>query len=191
MAQEHKKLTISNIITISRLIMLPFIVLFLIEQRRIIAFIVMLVSLLSDTVDGYLARKLHQESEIGKILDPLCDKISLAVILGTLLLMNSIPLWVVIIIMARDMLILLGSFIILRRQGLVYKSNLFGKIAGFLFGALILAFTLNLKYLGTILLYIAIPIMILAFTTYVHRYFLAITAANQDLSKNIHKEYQT
>jgi cardiolipin synthase len=166
-----KRLTISNVITISRLVMLPFIVIFLINQKPRVAFIIMLISFLSDAVDGYLARKLHQESELGKLLDPLCDKISLAVILVTLLVINSIPVWIVIIVVARDFLILLGSLIILRRRALVFKSNLFGKITGFLFGALILSFTINLKQLGTVLLYITIPMMIVTFITYVNRYF--------------------
>jgi len=172
--RTDQRFTTANFITISRLIMLPFIIVFLVAQRRFAAFVIMLVSLTTDILDGFIARKLHQESEFGKILDPLCDKISLAVILVTLLLLNSIPLWVVLVIIARDVLILIGSFVILKRRQLVFKSNIFGKIAGFLFGALILAFTINLTKTGMILLYIAVPMMILAFITYLYRYFKAI-----------------
>jgi len=167
-----KKWTISNIITISRLILLPFIVYFLLQKMSIIAFIFMLVSLLSDAIDGYIARKFHQESNLGKFLDPLCDKISLAVVLVTLLLINAVPSWMVILIVARDFLILLGSYIILRQRSVVFKSNLWGKITGFLFGGTILAFTINFRSAGMLLLYITIPIMMITFVTYVQRYIL-------------------
>ena len=107
-------MTVSNIITISRLALLPFIVYFLLTDQRVFAFVIMLISLLSDGLDGYLARRLHQESRLGKFLDPLCDKIFLAVILVTLLYLKVVPLWAVVLIVLRDFLILLGSYIILR-----------------------------------------------------------------------------
>jgi len=174
---HEKKLTISNVITISRLITLPFIVYFLITDQRVIAFIIMLIALLSDGIDGYLARKLHQESELGKSLDPLCDKIFLAVILITLYVIGSIPLWGVIIIVSRDFLILLGSFFILRLKSAILTSNLLGKITGFIFGVIICAFTLNLKYIGMVFLYISIPAIIGTFVIYTSRYLKVMKGA--------------
>ncbi len=169
-----KKFTISNLITFFRLVLLPFIIFFLIKKERLIAFIIMLIALISDVVDGYIARRFHQESELGKLLDPLCDKISLVVILITLLIINSIPVWAVVIIALRDALILLGSYVIFKKKRLVYKSNILGKATGFLFGAMILAFTLNLQSLGMIILYISIPVMIGAFITYLRRYIISV-----------------
>ncbi len=169
-----KKFTIANCITISRLFLLPFIVYFLINEKRTIAFIFMLIALISDVIDGYFARHFRQESELGKLLDPLCDKLSLVVILITLLILNAIPFWAVLIIALRDILILIGSFILFRRKSIIYKSNLLGKITGFLFGVMILAFTLNYKKFGLIFLYIAIPIMLGAFATYLHRYITTL-----------------
>ncbi len=170
MKNKDRTITISNFITLSRLVMLPFIIYFLLQNQRITAFIIMLISLLSDTADGYLARKLHQESEMGKFLDPVCDKISLVVILITLLLIRSIPLWGVIIIVLRDILILLGSFFILKYKSKVLKSNVLGKITGFILGAIILAFAINLQQLGNILLYLSIPAIIGSFIIYLTRY---------------------
>ncbi len=134
----------------------------------------MLVALFSDVLDGYIARKFHQESEFGKLLDPLCDKISLTFILLTLLLINSIPVWVVAIIALRDLLILGGSYVLFKRTQTVYKSNVWGKITGFLFGLMILAFTLNYQKIGMIALYLSIPFMLTAFITYLRRFILAI-----------------
>lgn len=172
-----KALTISNIITVSRLVLLPFIVYFIITDQRLVAFIVLMVSLLSDTADGFLARKLHQESEAGKFLDPICDKISLMVIIFTLYYVGSMPFWGVFIIILRDILILAGSFVLINYRSRVYKSNLIGKITGFIFGAVISAFTLNWKVVGTILLYVSVPAMMISFVIYLKRYLRAMKGA--------------
>jgi CDP-diacylglycerol--glycerol-3-phosphate 3-phosphatidyltransferase len=172
-----QSITISNMITLSRIILLPFIVYFLLNNQRFAAFAIMLISLLSDAVDGYVARKLHQESEAGKFLDPICDKISLTVILITLLMINSIPLWGVIIVVARDTLILLGSYIMWKYKSLVFKSHILGKITGFILGAIVLAYTLNWQRTGEILLYISIPAIIGTFTIYLGRYIKVMKGA--------------
>jgi len=174
MKNKNQTMTISNYITLSRLLMLPFIVYFLLQNQRITAFIIMSISLVSDTVDGYLARKLHQESETGKFLDPLCDKVSLTVILVTLLLINSIPLWGFVMIVMRDILITIGSFFLFKYKSMVFKSNIMGKITGFILGAIIMAFTINLQQLGNILLYISIPAIIGSFIIYLIRYINAM-----------------
>lgn len=173
-----RRFTISNIITIIRFFLLPFIMYFLIKKERIIAFALMVFALFSDAIDGFVARRLHQESELGKLLDPVCDKISLTVILITLLLINSIPLWVLIIIALRDILILVGSYILFKQRRTIYKSNILGKVTGFLFGLMILAFTLNYQRIGMLALYISIPFMLGAFITYCQRFILTLRQAN-------------
>jgi len=164
-------MTVSNIITITRLVSLPFIVYFLLSGQRLVAFFVMLASLLSDGLDGYLARKLNQESRLGRFLDPLCDKIFLAVVLITLLYIKTIPLWIVIVIVFRDFLILLGSYILLKNKTVVEPSNTFGKITGFTFGSMILAFTIGWNFIGNIFMYLSIPVMTIAFVSYSVNYF--------------------
>ncbi len=173
---KNKNLTVSNFITASRIILLPFIVYFLVKGQNIIAFVIMFVALISDTIDGYVARKLHQESELGKTLDPLCDKISLAVIVLTLIIVKIMPIWAIIIIV-RDFLILLGSFFMLKSKAAVLSSNLWGKITGFIFGVIICAYTLNLRTLGIIFLYISIPAIVATFTIYTARYVRAMKGA--------------
>ena len=147
------------------------------NNQRFVAFIIILISLLSDAVDGYLARKLHQESEAGKFLDPLCDKISLIVIVITLLIINSIPLWGVIILVSRDILILLGSYVMWQQKSTVFKSNVLGKITGIMLGAILLAFTLNLQRTGEILLYLSIPAIIGTLAVYWGRYIKVMKGA--------------
>jgi CDP-diacylglycerol--glycerol-3-phosphate 3-phosphatidyltransferase len=159
-------MTVSNIITVSRLVLLPFIIYFLLNEQRIVAFVIMLVSLLSDGLDGYLARRLNQESRLGRFLDPLCDKIFLAAVLIALLYIRAIPLWAVLLIVLRDFLILLGSFFLLKSKAVVEPSNTFGKITGFVFGAMILSFTIGWTLIGNMFMYLSIPLMTIAFISY-------------------------
>jgi CDP-diacylglycerol--glycerol-3-phosphate 3-phosphatidyltransferase len=170
METTHKKLTLSNALTVSRLFMLPFIVYLLVRRQNVAAFMIMSFSLLTDVVDGFLARRFHQESELGKLLDPLCDKISLAVILTTLVSLRELPLWIAIVVVMRDILILLGSFFVYSNRAYVFKSNFLGKITGFLFGALILAYTIRLRGIGIWTMYTAIAFMTATFLSYIYRY---------------------
>jgi CDP-diacylglycerol--glycerol-3-phosphate 3-phosphatidyltransferase len=163
-------MTISNYITLSRILLLPFIIYFLATDQRIIAFIILFISLLSDMFDGFLARRLHQESDAGKLLDPLCDKISMIAILITLFVIGSLPFWGLIIIIARDVFILTGSVILWKYRSKIFASNSFGKLTGMLYGALICAFTLGWHITGTVILYLCIPAILGSFVIYLNRY---------------------
>jgi cardiolipin synthase len=156
--------------------MLPIIVYFLVVGQRLTAFVIMLIALVSDAIDGYVARRLNQESDLGRFLDPLCDKISLAVILVTLVIVDRIPVWALIII-ARDLLILIGSYIVLKSRSMVLSSNLLGKVTGFIFGAIILGFTLNLRSLAMFFLYLSIPAIVVTFVIYLHRFVRVMKGA--------------
>jgi len=84
---------------------------------------------LTDILDGYLARRLDEVSDLGKILDPLADKVFVAVIVVVMLLKGLLPLWFVGIVIARDLLILFGGIVVERKTGAVLPSNYPGKIA--------------------------------------------------------------
>lgn len=165
-----KRMTAANYITIGRLFLLPFIVYFLIQGRTTLSFVLMAIMLFSDVLDGYLARTLHQESELGRVLDPVCDKLSLMVIIVTMLAINAMPWWAAVVIILRDILILLGSYVLWRRRMVILGSNILGKVTGFAFGAMILALMIKLRRLGWILLYVCIALMLATFISYMHRY---------------------
>ncbi|HEX7319660.1 MAG TPA: CDP-alcohol phosphatidyltransferase family protein [bacterium] len=169
--------TAANALTASRILLLPFIIASIITQHRITALVIMLISLGTDIFDGYIARHFNQETEFGKILDPVVDKTCLAAILIALLAVHAIPLWVVLIIIARDLFILGGSFVIWRQRKFVFKANNLGRVAGLLFGALVCAFTINWTIVGIVILAAAVPVMMIAFLIYLQRY---ISAARDD-----------
>lgn len=97
-------------------------------------------AMLTDKLDGDIARWTHTESEWGRILDPLADKIGVAAVAVALLLKGWVPLWFVAVLLLRDLLILIGGLIIKRKTGEVVPSNMAGKWAvGVISGTLVVA----------------------------------------------------
>lgn len=103
-------MTIPNLLTLGRIFLTPILVWLLLDARFGTAFAVFFIAGMTDALDGLLARLLNQKSRFGAYIDPLADKILLMtsfVILGYL---GMIPLWLVIIVISRDIMILLGLF---------------------------------------------------------------------------------
>jgi cardiolipin synthase len=105
---ENRTLTLPNAITVVRLACVPIIVfLLLIHHPRLRYQAAGLMAVLgcTDWVDGYLARHLHQVSALGKILDPVADRLLLIVGIGAILADGDVPTWVAVIALAREGLV--------------------------------------------------------------------------------------
>jgi CDP-diacylglycerol--glycerol-3-phosphate 3-phosphatidyltransferase len=135
-------MTTANKVTLFRIFLVPlFIVMVLyyadtgVETYRWVAVASFAVAALSDGLDGYIARRYHQFSELGRILDPLADKLLL--VSGVVLLslknephLHRIPLWLTVIILSRDVLLVLGLVVIQLVCGrIVVRPVLIGKAA--------------------------------------------------------------
>ena len=135
-------MTTANKITILRILLIPFFVVELIyyvrtgnEAHRLAALLSFAIAAILDGVDGYIARRYNQISELGKILDPLADKLLL--VSGIVALsfnhgnfLGQIPLWLTGTIIGRDLLILLGVAVIRFTVGkIVVRPRFTGKIA--------------------------------------------------------------
>jgi|AntRauTorckE6833_2_1112554.scaffolds.fasta_scaffold07233_2 cardiolipin synthase len=99
---------IANILTILRVILTPFIVGFLLHHYTQTAFWLFAIAGISDFLDGYVARLFNQETQVGKILDPIADKILMISVMATLSWMAWMPLWLFIMVILRDASILAG-----------------------------------------------------------------------------------
>lgn len=100
-----------NIFTFLRLFLTPLTYFFIIESQFGYAFICFLFAGLSDGIDGYLARRWDVVSKIGRILDPIADKTLMFITFITLGYLNKIPLWLVLLVVSRDVLIILCGLI--------------------------------------------------------------------------------
>ena len=135
-------MTTANKITIIRILLIPFFVTEMIyytrtgdEFHRLIALICFAVAAISDGVDGYIARRYNQRSELGAFLDPMADKLLLVSAIVVLSFDNGshlarIPLWVTTTIISRDLLLLFGAAVIHYTVGvLTVKPRMVGKLA--------------------------------------------------------------
>lgn len=124
-------MNIPNFLSLLRIILIPlFLYLVFIPESasRIWALVVFILASLTDLLDGWSARKLNQESDFGKFIDPLADKfLVLSAMIAFLILDPLIPIWMVVIIIGRDVLITLMRYLALR-QGMELKTSRFGKI---------------------------------------------------------------
>jgi len=98
-------LTLPNLITIGRLLLVPLIIWFIVADQPLAAFTVLVVAGVSDAVDGFIARQFDLRSELGTYLDPIADKTMLVSIYVTLAVIAAIPAWLTILIVSRDVLI--------------------------------------------------------------------------------------
>ena len=112
-------MNIPNALTLARIILVPLIVWLIITHEMAAAFVLFLLAGLSDAADGYLAKRFGWHTELGAYLDPIADKALLVSIYVTLGFANHLPVWLVIAVVSRDILII-GAFIlswILSRPG--------------------------------------------------------------------------
>lgn len=158
-----------NLITISRLLAVPIIILLLqfghgdpITSK--IAAIAFLTASLTDLLDGYLARRYGQVTNLGAFLDPLADKLLAAAAMIMLIPLSRIPAWVVFLILTREMAIT-GLRSIAAEKGLVISASSQGKqktlaqnIAIFCLLWHYPLLTLNSQFVGLVILYLALAI---------------------------------
>lgn len=126
-----KKMNTPNKLTLLRMIMIPFFMVFQLNPVswfQLAAFIVFVAASLTDTLDGYLARKNNQITNFGKLMDPLADKLlTFAAFLGFIQL-GYISAWPVMIMIAREFLVTSVRLIALESGGKVIAANIWGKL---------------------------------------------------------------
>lgn len=122
-------MTIPNILTLSRILLTPVLMWFLVNRKLNQALVVFVIAGLTDVLDGFIARLFHQKSRFGAILDPLADKfllVSSFLILGRL---GFIPLWLVAVVVLRDVVIVAGTSVLyLARVRVEIRPTVLGKL---------------------------------------------------------------
>lgn len=98
-------MNIPNSLTLARIVLVPLVVWLIIDQELTAAFLLFLLAGFSDAADGYIAKRYGWRSELGAYLDPIADKALLVSIYVTLGLAGHLPVWLVIAVVSRDILI--------------------------------------------------------------------------------------
>ena len=120
-----------NKLTVARMIIVPFLVIFLLtgwggDANRYISLALFVVASVTDWFDGYLARKNNLVTNFGKFMDPLADKLLVCSAMICMIELNRLPAWFVIIIIGREFIIS-GFRLIAAENGIVIAANYWGK----------------------------------------------------------------
>jgi CDP-diacylglycerol--glycerol-3-phosphate 3-phosphatidyltransferase len=120
----------SNILSLFRILLLPVIVFGLTKRttfHRIFTLTAMAAAMTTDGLDGYLARRLNKVSALGKILDPIGDKVCIGVIAIAVTILRDFPWWAMGFIILRDIAIVTGGLLMVGRWTVITSSNIWGK----------------------------------------------------------------
>ncbi len=173
-------MNLPNILTIIRFIIVPFMAYFLINENFTIAILLYVLASATDVLDGFIARKFNQITDLGKFLDPLADKLLQFSALVGLWIVNLIPLWIVIIFFIKEISMGLGAIKLLKKH-VIIQSKWFGKLSTIFFFLAIIASMLSSKI--TILANYIIPLFILALMSLLFAFIMYLSSYIQETKK--------
>lgn len=128
------KFTIPNVLSIIRILLVAvFCIVYFRPGMLIFAFLVILLSGISDLLDGYIARKFNQISDLGKILDPVADKLFQLSTVICFVISGAVPYWAVAIIIVKELVMMIGALIYYNKSEVVIAAKWYGKLASALF----------------------------------------------------------
>ena len=122
--------TVPNVLSLARIVLIPvFSWLTANERTRLWGILLFAVVVSTDWVDGYVARRTGQVSELGRILDPVADRLAIGAGLVTFVISGIFPFWGAVLILVRDVAILLGGAVVLWGRDIRVEVRWIGKIA--------------------------------------------------------------
>ena len=119
---------IPNALTIIRFLLIPFILFYIFTGNYILAFIFFTISGITDIADGCIARKYNLVSNFGKLMDPLADKLTQIATLTSLVVVDIIPLWILVIVLSKEFIMICGASFLYGKDVVVY-SKWYGKLS--------------------------------------------------------------
>lgn len=157
--KEDKILTVPNVLTLLRIILSPVFAVLYLNKYYVSAAIVLVLSGLTDVLDGIIARKFDLITTLGKILDPIADKLTQAIIIVCLTINhyndeNSLLIFVLILLFAKEFTMMLGAIVLFKSGTRPSESKWWGKLGTVmvyvLFAAILLEDILTAKYIPVI-----------------------------------------
>ena len=136
---------IPNILTVFRILLIGLYVYLFMQEQYVLSIATYVVAFLSDVLDGFLARRNNWTSKLGKVLDPLADKLMLVAVLACFFISGYLKLWVLIVIVCVDLIQIVTGGILYLRKIVVY-SEWFGKIATGLFAVAVVLTYCNILW---------------------------------------------
>lgn len=141
--KEDAIFTIPNMLSVFRVLLIPLFMYLYFEGRYIYSTAVLLFSGLTDIVDGFIARRFNMISKLGKILDPLADKITQVAIAICLATHHTILIPLLIVFCVKELLMLIGAYVLLKKGLRPSESKWWGKIGTVIIYALLVLFLIS------------------------------------------------
>ena len=136
---QNKILTIPNMLSFFRLCLIPVIMwLYCVEDYYLWAGIVLIVSGITDTVDGFVARHFHMTSDLGKVLDPVADKLTQAAMLFCLLTRFPLMILPLGIMVLKEFFMGVTGLMVIQKTGKVFGADWHGKVTTWLLYAMMI-----------------------------------------------------
>ena len=161
---------VPNILTGIRFLLIPVIFYFALNENYILAVIFLTISGITDVLDGYIARKFNFVTDFGTLFDPLADKFTQISTLIVLVVQNIIPLWILIIVIVKELLMISGAAFLYDKKTVI-GSRWYGKAATVVFYVAILVSMLNRQFslnytFDMYLYYVALALTLFALVMY-------------------------
>ena len=118
---------IPNLLTLFRLLLIPVMLHYLLIDNIKIALVVYIVASTTDVIDGYVARKFDMITSLGKVLDPLADKLLQFAALIGLCYLKIIPFWILIVFFCKEVIMGIGCFKLILKDNVIVQAKWFGK----------------------------------------------------------------
>ena len=177
-------LTIPNLLSLLRIILIAPFVYFFVQGNYVVAAVMLIVSGLSDACDGFIARTFNQVSSVGKLLDPIADKLTLFAIMVCITIFAPILTPFMIVLIIKDLFMIIGGSIMFKRNIAPPAAKWYGKVGTFVFYVTVClivflkaAFSYENTVLSIVLLSITTAFMLFAF----FRYFLLFIKSMKNL----------
>lgn len=141
---------IPNILTCLRLAMVAAFVFFFVKHQYVVCLALYIAAFLTDVLDGFLARRFNWVSNFGKLMDPLADKLMLLAALACLFAVGKFPIYLLIALVVKELLMVIGSSIVLKKKKVAVYADVWGKVATGLFFASITLSLVKLAFVSII-----------------------------------------
>ena len=133
----------ANILSFARMILAPVFAIAILRDRYAIGIIILTIAILTDFIDGRVAKIWKMQTRLGKMLDPLADKVIIIFALLVFMIKFEFPIWIGLLVISRDLILLTGGILFLyRNRQKTLIPNLLGKITTFMQMSTILAYIL-------------------------------------------------
>lgn len=164
---------IPNILTIIRFILIPVIFFFALQNNYMASVIFLVISGVTDVLDGYIARKYNLITDFGTLFDPLTDKLTQISTLLVLVIQQIIPLWILLVVLFKELIMVIGATFLFKAKTIAIPSKWYGKLATVVFYIAIFFSMINKQFgfnysFDLYLYYFALLLTLFAFIMYLN-----------------------